>query len=282
MRILTDPSEVQTACLTERCSGRSLALVPTMGYYHEGHLSLMRWARQNADTVAVSLFVNPTQFGPGEDLESYPRDFERDCRLAEAEGVDLLFAPQAQDVYKPDHATWVEVPALSRNLCGKSRPEHFRGVCTVVTKLFNLMLPHTAVFGRKDWQQLAIIKRLVHDLNLPVRVEGRPIVREPDGLAMSSRNVYLSPGQRQEAVNISRGLTKAMEWVTQGCTDPEALLGRLAEFYAQQIPSGRIDYLELVHPESLEPVNLVQGNVLLAVAVRIGQARLIDNSLMQG
>jgi pantoate--beta-alanine ligase len=242
----------------------------------------MRWARQNADTVAVSLFVNPTQFGPGEDLESYPRDFERDCRLAEAEGVDLLFAPQAQDVYKPDHATWVEVPALSRNLCGKSRPEHFRGVCTVVTKLFNLMLPHTAVFGRKDWQQLAIIKRLVHDLNLPVRVEGRPIVREPDGLAMSSRNVYLSPGQRQEAVNISRGLTKAMEWVTQGCTDPEALLGRLAEFYAQQIPSGRIDYLELVHPESLEPVNLVQGNVLLAVAVRIGQARLIDNSLMQG
>jgi len=282
MEVVTDPSEVQSLCLAERCSGRRLALVPTMGYYHEGHLSLMRWARQKADTLAVSLFVNPTQFGPGEDLESYPRDFEQDCRQAEAEGVDVLFAPSPEAMYAGDYATWVEVPDLSRNLCGRSRPGHFRGVCTVVIKLFNLTLPHMAVFGQKDWQQLAVITRMVRDLNLPVQVVGRPIVREPDGLAMSSRNVYLNQEERREAASISQGLTKARDWVREGFTGREDLLARLNDFYARRMPSGRIDYLELVHPESLEPLESVEGPALLAVAVRLGRARLIDNSLLQG
>lgn len=257
-------------------------LVPTMGYYHKGHLSLMQWARSNSDLVLVSLFVNPAQFGPGEDLESYPRDFERDCDLAEQQGVDVLFAPQTEQMYPEGFDTWVNVQGLDRYLCGKSRPGHFQGVCTVVCKLLNLALPSMAVFGQKDWQQLAIIKKMVRDLNLPVQIIGRPIVRESDGLAMSSRNSYLDPEQRKQAAGIAAGLLKAQDWVSRGCRSSKEILTRLREFFQEKIPSGQIDYLELVDPQQLSPVQEVSGQALLAVAVYLGRARLIDNILLEG
>ena len=273
---------MQEYCLQARCRGQSLCLVPTMGYYHQGHLSLMRWGRQHADLLCVSLFVNPAQFGPHEDLESYPRDFERDCELAQREGVDVVFAPEAEAMYASNHATWVQVPELSRPLCGQSRPTHFQGVCTVVCKLLNLTLPHFAVFGRKDWQQLAVVKRMARDLNLPVEIVGRPIVREADGLAMSSRNTYLSSAEREQAASIFAGLKAVQQWVEQGLRDAPLLRERLQAFYAQQIPAGQIDYLEIVDPHELAPVSRVSGQALLAVAVYLGKARLIDNMLLEG
>jgi len=282
MRIITDPEELQVFCLDERCAQRRIGLVPTMGYYHEAHLSLMRWARENCQTLVVSLFVNPTQFGPGEDYESYPRDLERDKELAAWEGVDVLFVPDRDKMYAENHATWVNVPDLSEHLCGKSRPTHFSGVCTVVCKLLNMALPHVAVFGRKDWQQLAIINRMVRDLNLPVKVEGRPIVREQDGLAMSSRNVYLNDQERKEASQIHVGLLEAQKWLKAGTRDSSQLLDKLRNFYKKNIPSGQIDYLEIVHPEEIKPLNSINKSALLAVAIKIGKARLIDNILLEG
>jgi len=282
MRIIEQPREMQEHCLRARCEGHTVGLVPTMGYYHEGHLRLMRWARQQADLLCVSLFVNPTQFGPSEDLASYPRDFDRDCELASREGVDVLFAPKSGSMYGPRHATWVEVPELSRPLCGRSRPTHFRGVCTVVCKLLNLALPHFAVFGRKDWQQLAVVTRMARDLDLPTEIVGRPIVREPDGLAMSSRNTYLSEAEREQAAHIFAGLKAAQQWVEQGVCDTSDLLERLQRFYGAHIPAGQIDYLEIVDPHELTQVSSVGGQALLAVAVYLGKARLIDNMLLEG
>ncbi|MFO8033382.1 MAG: pantoate--beta-alanine ligase [Desulfohalobiaceae bacterium] len=282
MQIVSEPKELQRLSLEARCAGQITALVPTMGYYHAGHLSLMQWARANSDLVLVSLFVNPAQFGPGEDLESYPRDFERDSELARQEGVDVLFAPQAKRIYPQGFDTWVDVQELSRHLCGKSRPGHFQGVCTVVCKLLNLALPSLAVFGQKDWQQLAIIQRMAKDLNLPVQIMGRPILRESDGLAMSSRNSYLEPEQRRQAAAIYAGLQRARDWVAKGCRNSRELLARLQEFYQEQIPSGQIDYLELVDPQSLTPLQEVDGEALLAVAIHLGRARLIDNILLEG
>ncbi|MGM0424558.1 MAG: pantoate--beta-alanine ligase [Thermodesulfobacteriota bacterium] len=282
MQIVSEPKELQRLSLEARCAGQITALVPTMGYYHAGHLSLMQWARANSDLVLVSLFVNPAQFGPGEDLESYPRDFERDSELARQEGVDVLFAPQAKRIYPQGFDTWVDVQELSRHLCGKSRPGHFQGVCTVVCKLLNLALPSLAVFGQKDWQQLAIIQRMAEDLNLPVQIMGRPILRESDGLAMSSRNSYLEPEQRRQAAAIYAGLQRARDWVAKGCRNSRELLARLQEFYQEQIPSGQIDYLELVDPQSLTPLQEVDGEALLAVAIHLGRARLIDNILLEG
>ena len=282
MQIITEPEELQTFCLNERCAQRKIGFVPTMGYYHEAHLSLMRWARENCQTLVVSLFVNPSQFGPGEDFESYPRDFERDRELAVSEGVDVLFVPDTEKMYAENHSTWISVPALSEGLCGKSRPHHFQGVCTVVCKLLNLALPHVAVFGRKDWQQLAIVKRMARDLNLPVQIEGRPIVREQDGLAMSSRNIYLSDQERSEACQIYAGLLKAREWFEQGVRDSSELLDNLRDFYKNNIPSGQIDYLEVVHPEEMNTLHRINGAALLAVAIKIGKARLIDNILLEG
>ena len=281
MEIIKDPKQIQDLTMQLRCSDKVISLVPTMGYFHEGHLSLMRWARENSDIVFVSLFVNPTQFGPKEDFNRYPRDFDRDKNLAEEVGVDYLFVPEKNDMYTEDHCTWVNSPKLSQYLCGKSRPGHFQGVCTIVLKLFNIINPHIAVFGEKDYQQLVIIKKMVEDFNIPVKVVGRPIVREPDGLAMSSRNVYLTEKERKEAAQIYKGLQKAQKWVKKGLVDSESIISKLTECYMENIPSGEIDYIEIVDPEKLKPVQEIKDRALLAVAIYLGKARLIDNIMLE-
>ncbi|MEF8824403.1 MAG: pantoate--beta-alanine ligase [Desulfohalobiaceae bacterium] len=282
MQIITEPQEMQETGLNWRCLRERVALVPTMGYFHEGHLSLIRWARQNSDRTVVSLFVNPTQFGPGEDFQDYPRDFERDSELARELGADVLFAPDASRMYAENYATWIRVPELSKHLCGSSRPGHFEGVCTIVGKLFNIVLPHTAVFGSKDWQQLAVVRRMARDLNMPVEVVGRPIVREEDGLALSSRNTYLDAEQRRQAPWIYAGLKRARNWFEHGEADAEAIKGGLREFYGHYVPSGQIDYIELVDAREMHPVDEAGKDSLIAVAVYLGKARLIDNILLSG
>jgi len=272
-----DPGSMQESGLEWRRQGLRVGLVPTMGYWHEGHLSLMRWAREHCDRLVASIFVNPTQFGPGEDLENYPSDIERDSALAAECGVDVLFTPRKDEMYLPDHGTWVNVPDLTKNLCGRSRPVHFQGVATVVCKLFNLVQPTFAAFGEKDWQQLAVIRKMTRELDIPVRVEGRPIVREADGLAMSSRNVYLTPEERAVAPHIQKGLCLLESMIRAGEHDCEVLRRAVMEYYAAQIPSGVLDYLELVDPERIKTVDHVHSDVLAAVALRIGKARLIDN-----
>lgn len=281
MRIFTDPEETRRQCAAWRKAGESVALVPTMGYYHAGHESLMRWARENADKALVSLFVNPTQFGPEEDLEAYPRDFERDAAIAEKLGVDALFCPSAESLYHDDHATWVEVPELAKGLCGASRPIHFRGVCTIVLKLLLLTGADIAVFGQKDWQQQAIIKRMARDLNLAARIVSLPAVREADGLAMSSRNVYLSAEERRQAPKIREGLLRAREACARGETDVARLREDFRDFLRENAPLGEIDYVEIVHPETLEKLTNASGPALMACAARFGKARLIDNALLR-
>jgi len=286
MQILKDPKEFQELCLEWRAWGRRLALVPTMGAYHAGHESLMRAARAAGARVLVSLFVNPAQFGPGEDLAAYPRDPERDAELAGAAGAEVLFMPTPQDMYAADHATWVETPALARTLCGASRPEHFRGVCTVVLKLLLLSQAQLAFFGEKDWQQLAIIRRMARDLNVPVEIRGCPVVRDTDGLALSSRNVYLTPEERAQAPQIQAGLRQARESARQGERSAEALYAAVRAHWAEHLPAGREEYLKLVHPHSLEDMDVIGDAALtgeaalMACAVRLGKARLIDNILL--
>ena len=274
---ITAPAAMQELGLVWRREGLTVGLVPTMGYWHEGHLSLMRWARENCDVLVASVFVNPTQFGPGEDLENYPSDLERDSGLARECGVDALFTPVRDEMYAPNHGTWVTVPELTANLCGRSRPVHFRGVATVVCKLFNLVQPTFAVFGQKDWQQLAVIRKMTRELDIPVRVEGRPIVREADGLAMSSRNVYLTAEERAVAPHIRKGLLLLESLVRSGETDADRLRESAMKYFEAHIPMGRLDYLELVDPDTIETVGQVRGDVLAAVAMRLGKARLIDN-----
>lgn len=274
---ITLPAAMQELGLVWRREGLTVGLVPTMGYWHEGHLSLMRWAREHCDVLVASIFVNPTQFGPGEDLENYPSDLERDAALAREAGVDALFTPVRDDMYTPDHGTWVTVPELTTNLCGRSRPIHFRGVATVVCKLFNLVQPTFAVFGEKDWQQLAVIRKMTRELDIPVRIEGRPIMREADGLAMSSRNVYLAPEERAVAPHIRKGLLLLEDLVRSGESDSAALKEAVEKYYEAHIPMGRLDYLELVDPATIETVEQVRADVLAAVALRLGKARLIDN-----
>jgi pantoate--beta-alanine ligase len=271
------PQAMQELGLEWRGQGLRVGLVPTMGYWHEGHLSLMRWARERCDRLVASIFVNPTQFGPGEDLENYPSDIGRDSGLAGECGVDALFVPSRDEMYLPGHGTLVNVPELTRNLCGRSRPGHFQGVATVVCKLFNLVQPTFAVFGEKDWQQLAVIRKMTCELDIPVRVEGRPIVREADGLAMSSRNVYLTPEERAVAPHIQEGLCLVEGMIRAGEDDCAVLRQTVLEYYAARIPAGALDYLELVDPESIQTVELVTSDILAAVALRLGKARLIDN-----
>ncbi|WP_353120409.1 pantoate--beta-alanine ligase [Nitratidesulfovibrio sp.] len=282
MQILTDPRTLQQTCLRWRADGKHTVLVPTMGYYHAGHESLMSYARSLGDKVVVSLFVNPTQFGPGEDLAAYPRDLERDAALAEANGADILFTPQPADMFPAGHATWIEVPSLAGTLCGITRPTHFRGVCTVVMKLFQLAMPRTAVFGQKDWQQLAIIRRMARDLNVPVDVVGRPIVREADGLAMSSRNIYLSTEERAQAPNIHHGLALGRALVQGGERDAAAVAEAMRRYWRENLPLAQEDYISIVHPETLEPLARITDAALCAVAFRLGKARLIDNMLLAG
>lgn len=279
MELITKVKDMQARSEALRQAGKRIGFVPTMGYFHEGHLALMRKARKLSDVVVVSIFVNPTQFGPGEDYERYPRNLERDFKLAEAEGVDLLFAPSEEEMYPVGYQTYVEVSDLSRPLCGASRPGHFRGVATVVLKLFNIVKPHLAVFGEKDYQQLQVIKRMVRDLNLEVEIVPHPIVREPDGLAMSSRNVYLSPEERKSALCLYQALELARRRVSEGQRDVPALKAELEEFISSH-PHTRIDYVEFRDPETLEEKGMVDGPTLLALAVFVGKARLIDNTIL--
>jgi pantoate--beta-alanine ligase len=281
MDCITSPDLLRQQCRAWRKQGLTIALVPTMGFLHAGHMSLLDHARLRADKLVVSVFVNPTQFGPAEDLDRYPRDLEHDLALAEEHGAALVFAPDPAAMYHPDHGTWIEVPELGQRLCGASRPIHFRGVCTVVAKLLNLVRPDVAVFGEKDWQQLAILRRMVRDLNMDVELVGRPIFREADGLAMSSRNVYLTKEERAKAPAIHEGLELVRREVRGGVIDAETLTLIFREHLADKLPGARIDYASIVHPESLAPVARVAAPTLMAVAVFVGNVRLIDNMLLE-
>lgn len=281
MQILTSPQDLAAQCRAWHAAGEDIALVPTMGYYHAGHEDLMAHGRGLAKRLVVSLFVNPAQFGPGEDLEAYPRDAERDAAIAESHGADVLFMPTPASMYAPDHATWVEAPELAKGLCGQSRPIHFRGVCTVVLKLFLLTQAEVAVFGEKDWQQQAIIRRMVRDLNVPVRIETRATTREADGLALSSRNVYMTAEERAQAPEIRRGLLHAQKLVSEGEKSAAFLREAVLRRWAERLPLGRLDYLAVVHPESLDALDEINGPALMACAVRMGKSRLIDNILLR-
>lgn len=279
MKEIQQIGELQDWLREEVGAGRSRTLVPTMGGLHEGHLSLVDIARQHTGKkgrVVLSLFVNPTQFGPGEDLDSYPKNLERDRQLCEERGVDLLFAPGADAMYEEDASVTVSEQTLSGTLCGASRPGHFDGVCTVVSKLFNLIQPQAAVFGEKDYQQLAIIRRLVRDLNYPIEIVGGPIVRESDGLAMSTRNQYLSPDERREAVVLRKALLQARE-MFDGGERSASLIREQVEKLISSAPLARIDYVGTVHPDTLQPAGEVADALLVAVAVFFGSTRLIDN-----
>lgn len=281
MQIFTTPQQLAAQCRAWHTAGEDIALVPTMGYYHAGHEDLMAHGRTLARRLVVSLFVNPAQFGPNEDLAAYPRNAERDAAIVAGHGADVLFMPEPDSMYAADHATWVEVPDLAKDLCGQNRPTHFRGVCTVVLKLFMLSAADVAVFGQKDWQQQAIIRRMVRDLNLPVRIETRPTVREADGLALSSRNVYLSPQERAQAPHIRQGLLQAQKLVQEGVTSALQLRESVLRHWAEDLSLGCLDYLSIVHPESLKALDAVTGPALMACAVRMGKARLLDNILLR-
>jgi pantoate--beta-alanine ligase len=280
MEIVSDPRDMQAVSLAWRKLGQQIAFVPTMGFFHEGHLSLMRYGRQHGDRLVVSLFVNPTQFGPSEDLDRYPRDLAKDSALAREVGVDVLYTPAAADMYPLGYQTYVTVEDLSQPMCGATRPGHFRGVATVVLKLFHQVLPHLALFGEKDYQQLAVIKRMVADLNVPVEVMGRPIVREADGLAMSSRNSYLSPEERRSALVLFQALTRARDLASSGETKADKILTEVNQMISQT-PNTRLDYVVLVDPDTLNPVNTIRDSARLAVAAWVGGTRLIDNMLLE-
>ena len=270
---------VQEEVLRLRTAGRSIGFVPTMGAFHEGHLSLMRAARRECGAVVVSVFVNPTQFSPGEDFDRYPRDLAGDQELAAAEDVDILFIPSTKEMYPPGHATTVHVAGLTGRLCGKDRPGHFRGVTTVVAKLFNIVGPDTAYFGQKDAQQAVIIRRMVSDLDTRVKVSVLPIVRESDGLAMSSRNRYLNPEERQAAAVLYRALSEARAAVEAGEKDGKKV-HRLVEECIAGEKLVRIEYVAVVDPDTLELLERIEGPALLAVAARVGAWRLIDNCIV--
>jgi pantoate--beta-alanine ligase len=273
-------AEVRTAVREARAQGARIGVVPTMGAFHEGHLSLMRRARAECGFVVVTLFVNPTQFGPHEDLARYPRTWEQDRAGAEAEGADLLFAPPVEQVYPSGFSTFVTVEGLTETLCGASRPTHFRGVTTVVAKLFTMVTPDRAYFGEKDYQQLQVVRRMARDLDFPVEIVPCPVVREPDGLAMSSRNRFLAPEERASALALSRGLAAAREQFEGGERRAAVLVGS-ARGVLESEPGVRMDYLELVDAEALTPVDEVRAPALLAVAAYVGSTRLIDNAVLR-
>jgi pantoate--beta-alanine ligase len=279
MEIISDPHDMQGLARSWRGQGLKIVLVPTMGFFHQGHVSLMEYGRTIGDKLVVSLFVNPTQFGPAEDLARYPRDLNRDAREAREAGVDLLYTPEAGSMYPEGYQTYVSVEQLSQGLCGASRPGHFKGVATVVLKLLNQVTPQAAVFGEKDYQQLLVIKRLVADLDVPTEIVGRPIVREPDGLALSSRNTYLNPEERAAALCLYRGLQAARELVAAGETSREKIIAGVREIITRT-PFTRIDYVALMDPETLREVEAVSGEARLLLAVWVNNTRLIDNTLL--
>lgn len=277
--VIRKPAEMRARAEDLRRDGMRICVVPTMGFLHEGHVSLLRDGRGRADVLVFTLFVNPTQFGPGEDLSLYPRDEQGDLAKARAAGADIAFCPDPASMYGPRHQTYIEVGALAEPLCGASRPGHFRGVATVVAKLFLLTMPHVAVFGQKDFQQLAVIRQMVADLDFGVEIIGAPIVREPDGLALSSRNAYLSPEQRAQAPCLHRGLEAARAAFDAGERNVGALLAT-ARAPIEAAPLARIDYVELRDAASLEPIDTVERPAVLAMAVHLGRARLIDNTVL--
>lgn len=272
---------MQQTVLGLKRQGKRIAFVPTMGFLHQGHASLLREGGKRGDVLVLSIFVNPTQFGINEDLASYPRNLEGDCALAESCGVDLVFAPTAVGMYPPGFQTTVALGSLTKPLCGASRPGHFNGVAVVVTKLFGIVQPDCALFGNKDFQQLAIIRQMRVDLNLPVEIIGMPIVREPDGLAMSSRNSYLSVEQRQQALCLNKAIMKVRELFNNGETSVDRLLGE-ARMIITAVAGASIDYLELRDSTTLEPAVTAAADTLFALAVKIGSTRLIDNTVLGG
>ncbi len=280
MKTITSVREMQQTANRMREEGKRIALVPTMGYLHEGHLSLIRLAREKADVAVTSIYVNPTQFGPKEDFAAYPRDLARDSALAEGAGNDILFVPTDREMYPAGFQTIVKVEKLTAGLCGVSRPTHFQGVTTIVAKLFNIVKPHLAVFGAKDAQQAIVIKRMTADLNMDVEIAVAPIVREADGLAMSSRNAYLSPQERKEATVLYHSLVAAEQQIKEGERDVQALK-RMMQSMIEAAPSSKIDYVEIVDAENLQPLAWIAGDVLIALAVYIGKTRLIDNLRLQ-
>jgi pantoate--beta-alanine ligase len=281
IRVLTAPDEMRAQSRAWRAAGQTVGFVPTMGYLHQGHLSLVSLAAQRCDHTVVSIFVNPAQFGPGEDLDAYPRDTGGDLAKSAAAGAELAWVPPTETMYPPGYQTRVEVTELSRPLCGASRPVHFGGVATVVTKLFNVVEPDLAVFGEKDYQQLQVIRRLVRDLDFPIEILAGPTVREPDGLAMSSRNAYLTAAERSQATCLVRGLREAWRRFDEGERAAAPLLAAVRDAVTSA-PLGREDYIELRDAETLEPVERVGARAVLALAVFFGKARLIDNTVLGG
>ena len=276
MEIIERIKEMKTFSSKARQEGKTIAFVPTMGFFHEGHLNLMREGRKRCDLVIVSLFVNPTQFGPSEDFQKYPRNFERDRKMAEEVGVDLFFAPLSKEMYPPDHQTVVLVEKVTRGLCGRSRPTHFQGVATVVTMLFNIVMPHIAIFGEKDFQQLATIRQMVKDLHMDVEIIGMPTVREADGLAMSSRNIYLRPEERQAALSLHRSLKRGEQLLQKGERKAEKILEEMEGIVLSE-PLVKIDYVQVCNPTTLEDLIEIEGDVVIALAAYVGKTRLIDN-----
>lgn len=280
MLLINTISEMKAIIRSNRAMGKTIGFVPTMGYLHEGHLSLAKRSVQDNDFSVMSIFVNPTQFGPNEDFEKYPRDMERDLELAESAGIDVVFAPGAAEMYPEKYKTYVNVEDITGVLCGLSRPGHFRGVTTVVNKLFNIVEPHKAYFGQKDAQQVIVIKKMVRDLNMNLEIVTCPIIRESDGLAMSSRNVYLSSEERKAAVILSKSLFEAEQLIKQG----ERSSVKLVQYLRDTISSeklAQIDYVEVVSGNDLEAIEQIRDNVLIALAVRFGKTRLIDNIMVE-
>lgn len=276
MKIVKTVDEVRAQVKEWRKEGLSVGLVPTMGYLHEGHQSLIKKSVEQNDRTVVSVFVNPMQFGPTEDLESYPRDLEADARLVESTGGDLIFNPEPEEMYKDGFCSFVNMTGLPDALCGLTRPVHFKGVCTVVNKLFNIVKPDRAYFGEKDAQQLAIIMRMVKDLNMDIKIVGCPIIREADGLAKSSRNIYLTPEERKAAVILSKSVALGKKMVADGEKDAKKIVAAMKELINSE-PLATIDYVEMVDMDTMKAIDEVKGHVLCAMAVKFGKARLIDN-----
>jgi len=280
MRLIDSISDIKAVIKAQKSMGKTIGLVPTMGYLHEGHMSLVNMSVQHNDFTVLSVFVNPVQFGPNEDFERYPRDIDRDIKMAETAGVDVVFSPSVSKMYPDGYKTYVEVEGITNILCGRTRPGHFKGVTTVVNKLFNIVQPDRAYFGQKDAQQVVVIKKMVKDLNMNLEIVTCPIVREKDGLAMSSRNVYLSGEERKSALILSKSLFEAEELIKKGKTGKENILKYITDRIKSE-KSAQIDYIEIINAETLDSIEFLKGRVLIALAVKFGNTRLIDNVIVE-
>ncbi len=279
IKVIIRATEMQEYSERMRSAGKTVAFVPTMGFLHKGHLSLIKEGRKLGDYLVVSIFVNPSQFSPGEDFESYPRNFDKDLKLLQKEGVDVIFSPNEDELYQDGFQTYVELKNLPNHLCGISRPIFFRGIATVITKLFNIVRPHIAIFGQKDYQQLAVIRRMVRDLNFDIKIVGYPTVREPDGLAMSSRNSYLTPEQRINALSLYKSLNQSKKLVESGIKEAKRIID-VAYALIKSHPETTIDYIAICDPETLADMETIDRPALMALAVSIGKTRLIDNMIL--